>query len=53
MRMQYVSLPPPFKPYLLRISIDPGTAASKEGVLFTNFPLDGTAFARDSYHRVE
>ncbi|KAI5477588.1 glycogen debranching enzyme, glycoside hydrolase family 13 protein [Pseudohyphozyma bogoriensis] len=46
----YLRLPPPFKPYILRITIDAGTAASKKGVLYTNFPLDGSDFVRSRYH---
>ncbi|KAM0756163.1 glycoside hydrolase family 13 protein [Meredithblackwellia eburnea MCA 4105] len=49
----YIRLPPPTKPYILRISLEPGTDASKEGVLFTNFPLDGSFFEREKFHQVE
>ncbi|GAA5827939.1 hypothetical protein JCM11251_005656 [Rhodosporidiobolus azoricus] len=45
-------LPPPTKPYVLRITIDAGTAASREGVLRTNFPLHGGEFEREKYSEV-
>jgi len=45
----YVRLPPATLPYVLRVSIDPGTPASKNGVFKTNFPLDGGVFARDRF----
>ena len=51
LRFQYLRLPPPVTPYFLRISIDAGTAASKNGVLYTNFPLDGSLFERTKYHQ--
>ena len=43
---QYTRLPPPFRPYILRVSLAAGTPASKNGVLITNFPLDGGKFGR-------
>ncbi|GAA5919360.1 hypothetical protein JCM6882_000241 [Rhodosporidiobolus microsporus] len=45
-------LPPPVKPYVLRITIDAGTAASRNGVLRTNFPLHGGGFERDKWSEV-
>ncbi|BGP28347.1 bifunctional 4-alpha-glucanotransferase/amylo-alpha-1,6-glucosidase [Rhodotorula toruloides] len=45
-------LPPPSKPYVLRITIDAGTKASRNGVLHTNFPLDGGKFEREKYAKV-
>ncbi|GAA5939281.1 hypothetical protein JCM1841_004844 [Sporobolomyces salmonicolor] len=42
-------LPPPTAPYVLRITIDAGTAASRNGVLHTNFPLDGKPFEREKW----
>ncbi|GAA5876001.1 hypothetical protein JCM3774_002310 [Rhodotorula dairenensis] len=45
-------LPPPTTPYVLRITIDAGTAASRNGVLHTNFPLEGGAFERNKYAQV-
>ncbi|GAA5866533.1 hypothetical protein JCM1840_001348 [Sporobolomyces johnsonii] len=42
-------LPPPTTPYVLRITIDAGTAASRNGVLHTNFPLDGKPFEREKW----
>ena len=47
--IQYVRLPPATTPYVLRLTIDAGTPASKNGVFKTNFPLDGGAFCRDSF----
>ncbi|GAA5860325.1 hypothetical protein JCM8547_003463 [Rhodosporidiobolus lusitaniae] len=46
-------LPPPVEPYVLRITIDAGTAASRNGVLFTNFPLEGGEFVRDKQCEVK
>jgi len=37
---------------VLRITIDAGTAASRNGVLQTNFPLDGGHFKRDRFSSV-
>ncbi|OCH93668.1 glycoside hydrolase family 13 protein [Obba rivulosa] len=45
----YVRLPPAYKPYVLRVYLDAGTPASKNGVFKTNFPLDGGVFARDRF----
>ncbi|KAF8511839.1 glycoside hydrolase family 13 protein [Hysterangium stoloniferum] len=45
----YISLPPPIKPYILRMTLDAGTPASKNGVLKTNFPLNGGIFIRDRF----
>lgn len=46
---QYVRLPPATTPYILRVSIEAGTPASKNGIFKTNFPLDGGVFARDRF----
>ncbi|GAA5998308.1 hypothetical protein JCM5350_002093 [Sporobolomyces pararoseus] len=46
-------LPPPVTPYVLRITIDAGTAASRNGVLHTNFPLDGKPFERERWSQVK
>ncbi|KAJ7634145.1 glycoside hydrolase family 13 protein [Mycena polygramma] len=43
----YIRLPPAYVPYILRVSIDAGTPAAKNGVFKTNFPLDGGKFGRD------
>ncbi|KAI6010692.1 glycoside hydrolase family 13 protein [Pisolithus orientalis] len=45
----YIRLPPAYIPYILRVSLDAGTPASKNGVFKTNFPLDGGAFERDRF----
>ncbi|KAG9312806.1 glycoside hydrolase family 13 protein [Chiua virens] len=45
----YTRLPPAYLPYILRISLDAGTPASKNGVFRTNFPLDGGQFERDMF----
>ncbi|KAL7419064.1 bifunctional 4-alpha-glucanotransferase/amylo-alpha-1,6-glucosidase [Cryptotrichosporon argae] len=42
----YIRLPPPIKPYVLRFSIHPGTACARNGVLKSDFPVDGGAFER-------
>ncbi|GAA6007978.1 hypothetical protein JCM10207_006986 [Rhodosporidiobolus poonsookiae] len=46
-------LPPPTSPYVLRITIDAGTAASRNGILCTNFPLEGGEFKRDKFAQVK
>lgn len=46
---QYIRLPPAYVPYILRVSLDAGTPASKNGVFKTNFPLDGGLFERDRF----
>jgi len=44
---QYIRLPPPHPhPYVLRISLEPGTPATRNGVLKSDFPLDGGKFER-------
>lgn len=43
---QYIRLPPPVRPYILRISLSPGSVATRNGILKTDFPLDGGAFER-------
>ncbi|KAJ7070105.1 glycoside hydrolase family 13 protein [Mycena amicta] len=45
----YIRLPPAYSPYILRVSIDAGTPASKNGVFKTNFPLDGGKFGRNKF----
>ncbi|KAF9268988.1 glycoside hydrolase family 13 protein [Marasmius fiardii PR-910] len=45
----YIRLPPAYVPYILRVSIDAGTPASRNGVFKTNFPLDGGKFKRDRF----
>ncbi|KAF8449235.1 glycoside hydrolase family 13 protein [Boletus edulis BED1] len=45
----YIRLPPTYAPYILRVSLDAGTPASKNGVFKTNFPLDGGLFERDKF----
>ncbi|KAJ7245146.1 glycoside hydrolase family 13 protein [Mycena haematopus] len=45
----YIRLPPAYVPYILRVSIDAGTPAAKNGVFKTNFPLDGGKFGRDKF----
>lgn len=48
---QYIRLPAPLKPYALRFAFDAGTVASKNGVLFTNFPPEGKEFKRDQFYQ--
>lgn len=50
--LQLLRLPPPTTPYVLRITIDAGTAASRNGVLHTNFPLPGKEFVRENEREV-
>ncbi|KAI5124195.1 hypothetical protein M0805_005046 [Coniferiporia weirii] len=45
----YIRLPPPYTPYVLRISLDAGTPASKNGIFKTNFPIDGGKFDRNRF----
>ncbi|KAI0792141.1 glycoside hydrolase family 13 protein [Abortiporus biennis] len=45
----YMRLPPAYRPYVLRVTLDAGTPAAKNGVFKTNFPLDGGRFARDRF----
>ncbi|KAF9054347.1 glycoside hydrolase family 13 protein [Panaeolus papilionaceus] len=47
--LSYIRLPPAYTPYVLRVSIQAGTPASKNGVFKTNFPLDGGAFSRNKF----
>ncbi|KAG6831110.1 hypothetical protein H0H92_012787 [Tricholoma furcatifolium] len=45
----YIRLPPAYTPYILRVSIDAGTPAARNGIFKTNFPLNGGAFGRDRF----
>ncbi|KAF9045811.1 glycoside hydrolase family 13 protein [Hymenopellis radicata] len=45
----YIRLPPAYVPYILRVSMNAGTPAAKNGVFMTNFPLDGGQFGRDRF----
>ncbi|KAG6844634.1 hypothetical protein H0H87_005291 [Tephrocybe sp. NHM501043] len=45
----YIRLPPAYVPYILRVAIDAGTPAARNGIFKTNFPLDGGAFGRDRF----
>lgn len=47
--IQYIRLPPAYVPYILRVSIEAGTPAARNGVFKTNFPLDGGTFGRDRF----
>ena len=42
-------LPPAYTPYIVRVSLEAGTPASKNGVFKMNFPLDGGQFQRDLF----
>ena len=46
---KYIRLPPACTPYILRVSLEAGTPASKNGIFKTNFPLDGGLFTRDRF----
>ncbi|GJJ11364.1 hypothetical protein Clacol_005596 [Clathrus columnatus] len=43
----YIRLPPVYTPYILRMTLEAGTPASRRAVLKTNFPLDGGLFNRN------
>ncbi|KAG9077449.1 hypothetical protein FS749_010656, partial [Ceratobasidium sp. UAMH 11750] len=45
----YTRLPPAYIPYVLRVTIDAGSPASRNGVFMTNFPLDGGQFDRNRF----
>ncbi|KAG8949849.1 hypothetical protein FRC04_008152 [Tulasnella sp. 424] len=45
----YTRLPPPYRPYILRVTLDAGTPPCKNGVFYTNFPLDGGKFDRSKF----
>lgn len=46
---RYIRLPPPTTPYILRIVLAPGSVATRNGKLKTDFPLDGGAFKRGEW----
>ncbi|KAI9458217.1 glycoside hydrolase family 13 protein [Lactarius psammicola] len=46
---EYIRLPPADVPYILRVSLEAGTPASRNGVFKTNFPLDGGVFDRNKF----
>ncbi|EJD52078.1 hypothetical protein AURDEDRAFT_120639 [Auricularia subglabra TFB-10046 SS5] len=45
----YIRLPPPYRPYILRVTLQSGTPATRNGVLKSNFPLDGGKFERSKF----
>ncbi|EIW71077.1 hypothetical protein TREMEDRAFT_37541 [Tremella mesenterica DSM 1558] len=45
----YIRLPAPVRPYVLRLSLQPGTACTRNGVLKSDFPIDGGVFDRKSW----
>ncbi|KAJ7583415.1 glycoside hydrolase family 13 protein [Mycena floridula] len=45
----YIRLPPAYSPYILRVSLDAGVPAARNGVFKTNFPLDGGKFSRNNF----
>ncbi|CAG8553348.1 9386_t:CDS:10 [Ambispora gerdemannii] len=47
---QYIRLPPPVKPYVLRFNIRSGSPASHGGVLYTNYPIFGREFDRNKFY---
>jgi len=47
--VQYIRLPPPVRPYVLRLSLQPGTACTRNGVLKSDFPMDGGVFQRGEW----
>ncbi|KAK4685222.1 glycogen debranching enzyme, partial [Tremellales sp. Uapishka_1] len=42
----YIRLPPPVRPYIVRFSLTPGSPATRNGVLKSDFPINGGAFER-------
>ncbi|UZJ52793.1 hypothetical protein CBS101457_002113 [Exobasidium rhododendri] len=46
---KYIRLPPPITPYILRLSLDAGSLASRHGVLFTNCPQGQEEFQRSKF----
>jgi len=42
----YIRLPAPTRPYVLRLSLHPGTSCARNGVLKSDFPMDGGVFER-------
>jgi len=44
--LQYIRLPAPSKPFVLRFSIHPGSRCAQNGVLKSDFPVDGGVFER-------
>ncbi|KAG8899597.1 hypothetical protein FRB99_006561, partial [Tulasnella sp. 403] len=45
----YTRLPPPYRPYILRVTLDAGTPPCNNGIFKTNFPLDGGKFDRAKF----
>ena len=37
---EFIRLPPPINPYILRFNIRAGSIASHGGILYTNYPID-------------
>lgn len=50
--IQYIRLPAPTTPYVLRFSIHPGSSITRNGngVLKSDFPMDGGAFKRGKFY---
>ncbi|CAB4386835.1 unnamed protein product [Rhizophagus irregularis] len=46
----FIRLPPPINPYILRFNIRAGSFASHRGILYTNYPIDGSEFDRNKFH---
>lgn len=47
--LSYIRLPPAYTPYILRVSLQAGNPAAKNGVFKTNFPINGGVFGRENY----
>lgn len=43
---QYIRLPAPTKPYVLRFVIHAGSSCAQNGVLKSDFPIEGGVFER-------
>ncbi|KAG0242510.1 family 13 glycoside hydrolase [Mortierella sp. GBAus27b] len=46
----YHRLPPPDTPYILRFKVIAGSLASNQGVVWTNYPPEGTPFKRNEFY---
>ncbi|KAG9297134.1 hypothetical protein G9A89_019415 [Geosiphon pyriformis] len=47
---QYVRLPPPETPYILRFNVRAGSPASHGSIFYTNYPISGGEFIREKFY---
>ncbi|KAF9920504.1 hypothetical protein FBU30_009645 [Linnemannia zychae] len=47
----YYRLPPPIKPYVLRLKVIAGSLASNHGIVWTNYPPEGKQFQRNQFYQ--